>query len=357
MVALKSWARRALLAALAMSPTEGLAKVAAHFDADSGMVVVTGLGPVDISAALANPDSVRLRVANSQSDRGMLVMLRQNGDALILAPRFALKPGLGYELDVSDSTLLVALPAPEAPAPRLTGFAPSQSVIPANTLRLYLHFSVPMARGQLREAVSLVTAAGDLVERPFLALEGELWDPGQTRATLLLDPGRIKQGVGPNLDGGAPLEAGQSYRLTVAPSMQSAAGTPIGEQVSVTFRVGTAERRAIVPNAWEILAPVTGSRAPLSIAFDRIMDSGAALRLIELRRPDGDRVAGQITTDGGGWSLLPEQPWQAARYTLVVDPELEDVAGNTIGAPFDAGTGTIGIKSDPAILTINLAAE
>jgi hypothetical protein len=41
-------------------------------------------------------------------------------------------------------------------------------------------------------------------------------------------------------------------------------------------------------------------------------------------------------------ALVPEQAWQAGVYQLIVDPELEDVSGNTIGAPFDAAPGTIG---------------
>ena len=87
------------------------------------------------------------------------------------------------------------------------------------------------------------------------------------------------------------------------------------------------------------------------------MDSGAALRLITLLGPSGQLVQGQITSDGGGWSLIPDQPWQAGSYSLIVDPELEDVAGNTIGAPFDAAPGTIGIQTNPVILTIEVTAQ
>ena len=287
----------------------------------------------------------------------MLVSVSLDGEALIVQPRFALKTGANYELTVADETLRIALPAPEATTPRLVSFAPSQAVIPANTLRLYLHFSEPMARGQLREMVSLVTADGTLVPSPFLLLETELWDSSQTRATLLLDPGRIKQGVGPNVSGGAPLQEGQSYRLTVSPQMRSAAGQPLDMPVSLAFRVGPPERRSIAPETWEILAPSAGSHAPLSLAFDRIMDSGAILRLITLQGPGGQPVRGQITSDGGGWSLTPDSPWQAGGYSLIVDPELEDVAGNTIGTPFDAATGTIGIQTEPVILIVDLRTQ
>ena len=357
MFALQTWARRAMLAALVLSPVAAFSQATARLDDSTGSIVITGLAPQEITSALKDPDTVRLRLDDSQSERGMLVTLSHVGQDLIVAPRFALKAGRSYDLDVSGETYVVSSSAPEATIPRLTGFAPSQAVIPANTLRLYLHFSDPMARGQLRTAAALVTADGAPIANPFLSLDAELWDPGQTRATLLLDPGRIKQGVGPNVAGGAPLQEGQSYRLTIAADMRSASGVPLGETLSVAFRVGPPERRAIDPGTWQILPPAEGSLAPLSLAFDRIMDSGAALRLITLHGPDVQHVQGQITSDGGGWSLIPDRPWQAGRYSIIVDPALEDVAGNTIGAPFDAAPGTIGTTTEPVVLTLDLKAQ
>lgn len=357
MFVLQTWMRRALLAAFLLSPLPSLAELAARLDETTGVIVVTGLTPQDVSSAVTDADAVRLRLETNPSARGMLISLSQNGENLIVAPRFALKAGAGYEIAVAGETLRIALPAPEATTPRMISFAPSQAVIPSNTLRLYLHFSEPMARGQLREQVSLVSADGTQVENPFLSLGAELWDPSQTRATLLLDPGRIKQGVGPNLAGGAPLQVGQSYRLIVSSEMLSAEARPLGTPVSVAFRVGPPERRAIAPDSWDILLPGAGSNTPLSVAFDRIMDTGVVLRLIALHGPDGQPVRGQITSDGGGWSLIPDQPWQAGSYSLIVDPELEDVAGNTIGAPFDAAPGTIGAETEPVILTVEIRAQ
>ncbi len=346
--------RQALLAALIVLPLPALAEVAARIDHVSGAIMVTGLEDADRAALLTNPELLRLQVARLDSTRGMPVTLRDQGAALSIQPRFNLKPGTAYVLDLNGTTLEIVPPAAEATVPRLVGFAPSQAVIPANTLRLYLHFSEPMARGQLRDAVALLGRDGTAVPSPFLNLETELWDPSQTRATLLLDPGRIKQGVGPNAQAGAPLMTGETYRLVVSDAMQSAASVPFGQEASVTFRIGDAERRALVPEDWQILAPSAGSYAPVTVAFDRIIDSGTVLRLLTVKDPQGDPVRGQIETDGGGWSLIPNQPWQGGTYKLIVDPELEDVSGNTIGAAFDAVAGTIGTKQEPITLTFNI---
>lgn len=355
MPAWRTWVRRALLAALSLFPIQTWAEVSAQLDHATGSVVVTGLGRDAVAAALANPDTLRLRVEDSPSERGMLLTLKPDGYALRVMPRFSLLPGRRYALEFMGEKHLVALPAPKPATPRLTRFAPSQAVIPANTLRLYIQFSEPMARGQLRESVSLVMDDGTSIISPFLTLEQELWNPTQTRATLMLDPGRIKQGVGPNVSDGAPLQDGKSYRLTIAEDMRSAEGVPLGEPASVIIRVGPPERRAIVPDEWEVQPPMARGQAPLNITFDRIMDSRAVLRLIELRGPEGDRVTGRVTTDGGGWSLIPTQPWRAGRYSLTVDPDLEDVAGNTIGVPFDAAPGAMGSKIEPVILTFEVS--
>jgi hypothetical protein len=205
--------------------------------------------------------------------------------------------------------------------------------------------------------VTLKRADGTEVTSPFLTLETELWDATQTRATLLLDPGRIKQGVGPNTAAGAPLVPGEQYQVVVAGTMQSAAGKALGTDAKLSFRSGPPERRPITPDSWQILAPEAGSRAPLTVAFDRIMDVGSALRLLSLRDSTGSPVRGRIATDGGGWSLSPESPWQPGRHTLVIDPELEDVSGNTIAAPFDAAPGTIGTATRPATRTLEIAAR
>ncbi len=346
--------RQALLVALILLPLPGWAEVSARFDPVSGNIVVTGLPNQERVELLENPDLLRLRVASLDSTRGMPVTLDDQGTFLSIQPRFGLIPGTAYLLELNSASLDIALPAAEAPIPSLVGFAPSQAVIPANTLRLYLHFSEPMARGQLRDAVRLRLHDGTEVPSPFLNLASELWDSTQTRATLLFDPGRVKQGVGPNILSGAPLVPGESYRLVISREMQSAAGVPLGQVVSVSFRASGAERRVIEPASWQILSPPAESYAPLTVTFDRIVDSRAVLRLLTVEDPQGGHVPGRVETDGGGWRLNPDQPWQAGTYRLIIDPDLEDVSGNTIGAAFDAAVGTTGTEQDPFILTFDI---
>lgn len=350
--------RQAILAALTLLPLSAVAEVTARFDRVAGTVLIDGLEPHERARVLADPALLRLQVTGLQARRGMPVSVAEADAAVVVKPRFALRAGTDYTLIIEDEgksrILVISVPAPKAPKPTVIAFAPSQSVIPANTLRLYLEFSTPMARGQVRRAISLWRGDGTKVESPFLALGPELWDRSQTRVTLLLDPGRIKQGVGPNLERGAPLEPGETYRLVVSDEMESAAGVPLGTVAEVVFRVGPAERRAITPETWQVLSPPAGSQAPLTVAFDRIIDSGTSRRLLQVQDANGQMVRGQIVTDGGGWSLTPEHPWRSGTFRLVVDPQLEDVSGNTPAAAFDARAGAIGAEKAPVVLTLDI---
>ena len=94
---------------------------------------------------------------------------------------------------------------------------------------------------------------------------------------------------------------------------------------------------------------------PSARSADRIIDKGAARRMVTLRTSDGRPVPGQVLTDGGGWSITPTAPWREGDYSLVVDPELKDISGNALGAAFDATAGTIGTVQSALVLLIDIA--
>ncbi|MFP6604749.1 MAG: hypothetical protein VB862_19605, partial [Pirellulaceae bacterium] len=51
----------------------------------------------------------------------------------------------------------------------------------------------------------------------------------------------------------------------------------------------------------------------------------------------GKAVTGEVVVDQqeSRWSFQPTPAWQAGEYYLLVDSELEDRAGNSIGRPFE----------------------
>ncbi len=364
---LASWmVRQTLFAVLfllpLLMPHVAIADIASRFDITTGTVVVSGLDGAGLAAVLAEPTRLRLQAVTVESGRGMLVVLTRDDDALRITPQFPLRPGARYalSLDLPDGAQFngeIALPLPQAAAPRITEFAPSQAVIPANILRLYLTFSEPMAAGQAAEAIHLYRQDGSLVPSPFLNLETELWDRSQTRLTLIFDPGRTKQGVGPNIAAGAPLRLGDNYRLVVSGYMNSAAGMALGVDHDSAFRVGLANRHALTPENWHVLLPSERTLSALTISFDRILDDGAVRRLLRILDQEGEPVRGRVATDGQTWSFTPEAQWQPGIYRLMVDPALEDVSGNTTRAAFDAAVGTIGRAALPTFIDLRIDEE
>ncbi len=224
--------------------------------------------------------------------------------------------------------------------PTVSSFSPQSVEIPSNTLRLYVQFSESMALGQARDKVALLNADGHLVKNPFLNLGRELWDRDQKVLTLLFDPGRIKRGVGPNVQSGPPLVVGDTYRLLIKESMLTAEGSPLTEDLSINYKIGQPVREPFSLKDWKIEGPDKPIDA-LTIRFDRLMDSMAVLRLITVVTENGELVRGRYTTNGAMWEFVPDKNWVAQSYQVFVSAELEDVSGNTMSAPFDAPAGTI----------------
>ena len=170
MFGVKKLVRQVLTAALILVPLDAVAGISAKLDA--GGILITGIDAAGRQALMQEPGRVRLQRAGSTGANGMLVSLTANPTSVRIKPRFVLRPGREYELNLDlpghdDFRWSFALKAERPEAPKLTGFAPRTGTIPANTLRFYLSFSRPMARGQVREAIRLVRADGSVVEVTF----------------------------------------------------------------------------------------------------------------------------------------------------------------------------------------------
>src|SRR5579859_1325208 len=166
-----------------------------------------------------------VRVATGET--AMLGTYRVDKDALRFEPRFPFVAGLKYRATFDPSKLPGATggqsltfdfslpkPAPKPPAV-VEKVYPTRNDLPENQLKFYVHFSRPMSRGEAYHRIHLQDAAGKTIERPFLELDEELWDPEGKRFTLFLHPGRIKLGLQPREELGPPLEEGKRYTLVI----------------------------------------------------------------------------------------------------------------------------------------------
>jgi hypothetical protein len=219
----------------------------------------------------------------------------------------------------------------------VTDIFPSSEELPENLLRFYVTFSGPMQRGHARTAITLVGPDGGAVPDVLYRAPTELWDRGMRRLTILLDPGRLKRGVGPNRTLGPPLQAGNIYTLVVGTQMADLAGRPLAHAVRKCFRATPAIREAIAADHWQIVPPEAGSRQQLTIAFPRPLDQALLPHALRVVSSAGRSIAGQINIGQNEtqWSLTPNCPWAGGAYHVEVDINMEDVCGNTLLAAFD----------------------
>lgn len=266
---------------------------------------------------------------------------------LQFTPRFPLDATRGYQAAFDPDgpagparpTLSDRPVAPQVPAaPTLvTRIEPTGDRLPANLLKFYVHFSAPMGRGAAYDHLRLVDAAGKPLDHPFLELGEELWDPTQTRLTVLLDPGRIKRGLRPHEELGPIFAADQTYTLQINPTWRDAIGQLLGAPASKRFTTTLADETSPDPKNWAITLPRAGSTDLLIVRFQGTLDRAtvaSGLTLLDLRGGIALGVA-EATLDGTAWRFTPEVAWPAGTYHLAVATDLEDLAGNSIRRPFE----------------------
>jgi hypothetical protein len=346
------------------------------FDSDShggfGCVTVSGLDPellasvrVDSHSRGRLGSSLRVAVLGAQCAGGEIlpdVLGRYEllQDGIRFVPRFPFEPGVRYRATFdpsygprttrrSGSPDLLAhefsLPVDQnVLSSRVEHVFPSSDCLPENMLRFYVCFSNSMRRGQAEGQIELLDSDGqrvpDLLYRPPV----ELWDRNMRHLTILLDPGRIKRGLGPNVILGPPLKAGQEYTLTIGSGMTDKSGRPLGELYSKRFRVTRAVRERIAVENWEVVPPEAESSQPLELRFLRPLDRAMLSHAINIVSEDSQMVAGKLLIDRNEtcWNFTPISPWRAGVYHIRVAPDLEDVCGNSVMAAFDKAIESCG---------------
>lgn len=284
-----------------------------------------------------------MQVFRGQSQTPLFGSVVEEKGLLRFTPSLPLVAGETYRVEVqkadgsSDTqTLRFEKTRSEAPTVRLSPFP---AVLPANGLKLYLHFSQPMEQGVFMERVTLQRQDGSTVHGALR--ETELWSPDGKRLTLWLHPGRQKTGVNLNQDEGPVLTAGGTHLLKVGGAWRSSAGTPLGQEASFSITAVPPDHECPDPAQWKITMPKGDTQQPLVVDFNEGMDPamlGSALHV----KHDGAIVAGQVqvAADARQWSFIPHQHWQPGAHVLDINPLLEDLAGNNLQHPFEMDRAT-----------------
>jgi hypothetical protein len=305
------------------------------FDHSTQTVVASGLDARLSDAVLA--------VYFEDSQMPILGDYTADGTTLRFKPRFPFMPGRTHRavltltgLPVLKLTFRIDAPAPQ-PKTRVTQVFPSADVVPANLLRIYVHFSHPMTRRGIARYVRLLDQKGQPVETAFLEMEDGLWDPDGQRLTLFLHPGRIKRGLALHDDMGTPLRSGLRYRLVIAKEAEDEDGVPLIEAFSKEFSVSEEDRTSPDVHKWIVTKPHNGAREPLIVRADKPLDAALFARLLRVEDANGQPVAGDSSVEAQEtcWRFVPNEAWKSGAYTVRIGAQLEDLAGNRPTRLFD----------------------
>ena len=360
----RSYLTRGLLAAaLGLAPAIPLratesARPLVVVPAGEGRVSINLRGPA--AAALrqylaADPSPAHLEKVFSFSVKRpgtpipMLAHLEWKGDTAQLVPQASLSPGLTYIAVVNGpalgrglSTLTQEYRVPEDRTPSaavIEGVYPTGSEVPANLLKFYVRFSVPMAEGHLFQHARLLDGAAQPI--PQALREVELWSDDHRRATVWISPGRTKQSLGLSESLGPVLQPHRSYTFEITSGLPDVHGHRMPNGLRHSFRTAGFQRNAVKMQDWRLAIPSPGGRQPLTVHFPQPLDHFLAERTITVQDTAGHPVAGQgtVSHDSAEWQFVPKTPWRSERYTLVAAGDLEDLAGNSLTRPFEATTG------------------
>ncbi len=312
----------------------------------AGRVAVVPASALDVPAAVV-PTTGRWDVA---------------GDSLSFTPRFPFSAGTTYALVQRNDDVGAGAPrwlevarlerpaTPTSPTTRVVEIRPTAPVVPENLLRVSVTFSAPMDEGSAAGHVHLEDADGRGIPHGLLAMPPELWDRSRRRLTLLLEPGRIKRGLVPNTELGAPLAHSPGVTVVVDVELRDATGTRLIDGARRSYRVGPAVRTRVDPGQWLVAWPTAGSQEPLVVDFDRTLDHTLALRCLRVTGSGGRPVSGHAVVGPGEtrWSFTPGEPWAGGPWELHVDPALEDLAGNSVRRVLDRDLRRV--QDDPRVV-------
>lgn len=218
----------------------------------------------------------------------------------------------------------------------LVSIHPTSNTLPENLLKFHLTFSKSMTLGEVYSKVKLYQTDGREVQKPFLVVDQELWDDQMKTVTILFDPGRIKRGLRPNLEMKPALSAGENYRLVVESGWKDVDGLPTLETVTKNFRCVKPDRALTRASSFEILPPQFETSS-LIIDLKEPHDYILLANCLKVFDEHGNLIEGTIELRNNESSIefVPKNPWLESRYSIRINPLLEDLAGNNLNRLFD----------------------
>lgn len=236
---------------------------------------------------------------------------------------------------------------------------PTAAVLPRNLLRFYVYFDTEMDRHSSHDQIVIRNGRGERVDDLLLESRFELWSENGRRLTIVLDPGRVKTGLSSARRLGEGLQTGEQFALVIGKGVSAANGCELAIEFQHDFLVAGPDIKIPDPMAWNLQVPQAHSKQALEVGLLKPLDHLSLAYRIRVRTSSGRLVPGRIAIGQSDevWRFTPNQPWAVDQYQLVVDPALEDLAGNRPIGLFDDPTGesrTRQANSDSIVVSFNV---
>ena len=238
-------------------------------------------------------------------------------------------------------------------ATQITEITPRADSLPANLLGVYLHFNGPMGFENPYSYINLYDEQKRLIKDAFVELPEGLWNENRTRLTLLFHPGRVKRGVGPNVKQGSIFEEGKSFTIQVSNQWTDANGNQLTYPFTKSIVAIGAVRAKMSVESW-IVNTTCNDSCRILIKPDHLLDLEMAIRYLQLKDSNNQAIPIKITSRrDGSIELKSSSILPGKTYHMIIDPQLEDVCGNTFLNSFDYKSGTREMKGKEIKLQIS----
>ncbi|MFY0630939.1 MAG: hypothetical protein JXR05_11195 [Flavobacteriaceae bacterium] len=288
----------------------------------------------------ASDDQKQYSVRLKGQMNSILGEFTSNGNHKTFKPIIPFTAGETYEI-IKNNKLYLEFSIVETMrivTPKLSGIYPKSNTLPENLLKMYFVFNTPMQQSQstLKFIKVFEQESGREID-VFLPLENELWNTERTQLTLWLDPGRIKKDLIPNKEKGIPIKEGNSYTVVVDSTLQSQDGIELGKFYVKRFLVGERDRKSPNSKDWKITPPEASTGQGLGILFDETLDYMLIEEMILIYDEKSNIVEGDFLTSKKATNTLfiPKNTWKKGTYRILINSQLEDLAGNNFNRLFD----------------------
>ena len=183
--------------------------------------------------------------------------------------------------------------------------------------------------------VDLLDQNGKPVDRAILKEIPELWNHDFTQLTIWIEPGRIKRGLGPNIELGPVFQLGEKYSLRISEHFRDENGIEMDQQYVKSFVVGEADRSKL--NIDDVLVNYGPDVDQVRLKFAEPIDISSSISNLIITDVNHDVISGFWQLSEGDMELIftPHSVFKAGHYQVVLNSVIEDLAGNNFNRNFD----------------------